>query len=267
MSSVTTYRDFIGGRTFVQKLKESAREAAVCALSTSKSLSRNKGCIRFPFYHHVFDDERRGFERQLDVMKRHGDFLCMDDAIRLLEDGRQIDGCYFCLSFDDGLKNTVTNALPILAERGTPAAAFLATGYIGKTLRTDPARELLVEFLDWEDCRRLADNGFTIGSHTASHVRLSALDTSGVEAELSESKAVIERELGRECSHLCCPWGRPGVDFLPDRDPALARELGYRSFLTAQRGGMRTGGSPYDVSRDHVLASWRGFQVRYFLGM
>ena len=113
----------------------------------------------------------------------------------------------------------------------------------------------------------MADNGFTIGSHTASHVRLSALDTSGVEAELSESKAVIERELGRECSHLCCPWGRPGVDFLPDRDPALARELGYRSFLTTQRGGMRTGGSPYDVSRDLVLASWRGFQVRYFLGM
>ena len=103
-SSVTTYQDFIGGRTFVQKLKESAREAAVCALSTSKSLSRNKGCIRFPFYHHVFDDERRGFERQLDVMKQHGDFLCMDDAIRLLEDGRQIDGCYFCLSFDDGLR-------------------------------------------------------------------------------------------------------------------------------------------------------------------
>jgi Cu(I)/Ag(I) efflux system membrane protein CusA/SilA len=105
--------------------------------------------------------------------------------------------------------------------------------------------------------------------------RRAALDVGGHEAvggtvvmrTGENAKAVIERELGRECSHLCCPWGRPGVDFLPDRDPALARELGYRSFLTAQRGGMRTGGSPYDVSRDHVLASWRDFQVRYFLGM
>jgi hypothetical protein len=84
------------------------------------------------------------------------------------------------------------------------------------------------------------------------------------EAELRQSKQMIEAELGVACDHFCCPFGRENIDYLPDRDPNIARRVGYKSFLSAHRGAMRQGGSPMMVRRDHLLAGWGNAQLRYF---
>jgi len=122
----------------------------------------------------------------------------------------------------------------------------------------------VVEFLDWDDCRRMADAGMTIGSHTMNHVHLAALDENAVEAELKGSKDAIEAQLGRSCDHFCCPFGRPDVDFIPGRDPEIARRLGYRSFLSGHRGATTRGASPMMIRRDHLLAGWGNRQLSYF---
>ena len=83
------------------------------------------------------DDERRGFDAHLRYMSRHGDFISMDDAVQALVNPAGIGGRYFCVTFDDGVKNCVTNALPILVERRVPAAFFIATDYVGLRLETD----------------------------------------------------------------------------------------------------------------------------------
>ena len=68
-----TYRDFIAGQTLLDRVRGIARNAAILALSTAMSAGRSpdkdEGWIRFPFYHHVFDDERRGFTRQLEFLE------------------------------------------------------------------------------------------------------------------------------------------------------------------------------------------------------
>lgn len=271
---VRQYREFAARESLGQRLRGMARDLAILVLSAHRSPGRGEGWIRFPYYHHVFDDERAGFARQLDYMGRYGEFIGLDDAVEMLEGGRPIDGRYFCVSFDDGFKSCAANAVPILLDHRTPAAFFLATRYIGADPEAD--RELLlgfhddgrtvIEFLDWDDCRAMAGAGMTLGSHTESHARLRDLDADGVAGELARSRRTIEDEVGRPCRHFCCPFGRPGVDFDPDRDPRIARRLGYRSFLTGRRGAMRRGDSPLLTSRDHLLAQWANYQLRYFLG-
>ena len=203
---VKTYRDFIAGQSLLDRARGVARKAAILALSAGRSPDDNEGWIRFPFYHHIFDDERPGFARQLDFMASHGDFIGLDDAVNMLESGASISGRYFCVSFDDGFKNWITNAVPILLDHGVPAAFFVAAGYIGTSVERDrekllgfyDSRDLLMEFLSWDDCREMADAGMTIGSHTMNHVHLIDLDDDGVEAELADSKQLIEAELGKE---------------------------------------------------------------------
>jgi hypothetical protein len=90
------------------------------------------------------------------------------------------------------------------------------------------------------------------------------LDEAGVEAELKGSKQAIETELSRACDHFCCPFGREGIDFLAHRDPDIARRVGYKSFLSGHRGAMTQGGSEMMVKRDHLLAGWGNYQLRYF---
>ena len=66
---------------------------------------------------------------------------------------------------------------------------------------------------------------------------------------------------------IACPWGKPGRDFKEDRDPALARALGYRSFLTTKYGAMAGGGSPFAIRRVGLLARFGTYQLRYFLSL
>ena len=147
LSPVRTYRDFIAGQSVAEKARGFARDAAIRLLSIGRSADAvSGGWIRFPFYHHVFDDERDGFARQLDYMGSQGDFIGLDDAVAMLDAGDAIDGHYFCVTFDDGFKNWITNAMPILLEKKAPAAFFVVTGYIGTSLDLD--REKLLGFYD-----------------------------------------------------------------------------------------------------------------------
>lgn len=269
------YNDFIAHISLGRRMRNVVRDGAVTMASVGCSIKRSSGWIRFPYYHHVFEDELAGFSRQLEYLGRFGDFISLSDAVGMLEKSDSIDGNYFCITFDDGFKNNATNAAPILLDKGIPAAFFLVTDLIGTNIERDRARllkffnsgQVLIEFLNWQDCRQLANAGMVIGSHTVHHVRLSELDEGGVMDELITSKETIEMNLGRPCMHFCSPFGIPEKDFDSKRDPILARESGYRSMLTTKRGANRTGGSPFMIKRDHLLANWSIHQLRYFFSL
>jgi peptidoglycan/xylan/chitin deacetylase (PgdA/CDA1 family) len=269
---VSTYRQFCAAESPGRRIRARVRDSAITVLSVKQSVPRSNW-IRFPYYHHVFDDQRDGFTAQLRWMKNLGTPISLDDAVAMLEDDAPIDGRYFCVTFDDGYKNCITNALPILVEHEVPTAFFIPTAFVGAAAEErNPALRgrigaydlALTEFLTWGDCRELVAAGMTIGSHSVSHPRLIDLSYDEAEHELRTSKDTIEHRVGMECRHFACPKGRPEVDFLTHRDPAIAAGLGYRSFLTTRRASLHQRPSPMLIHRDHVIASWSVHQLRYF---
>ena len=275
MQPVRTYADFSsyfgGGR----RLRGMTRDAAIFALSTGRNIGSTTDWVRFPYYHHVFDDERDGFARQLDYLRGFGEFISLDDVVRLLESEDTIDGRYFCVTFDDGFKNCLTNALPILLDKDVVATFFVTTGYIDSDLEKDREKllgffdhgQLLMEFLSWDECCEMVAAGMIIGSHTVNHARLADLKSTDVRRELDMSKAIIERNLGQTCNHFCSPFGIPDRDFNVERDPGMAKASGYKSMLTTERGATRKGDLPHQIRRDHTLAHWGNYQLRYFLSL
>ena len=268
---VQRYSDFSTGNAFRGLL----RDCAVFGLSLGRSIARSTGWIRFPYYHHVFDDEQAGFARQLKYLAGFGDFISLDDALQLVGSDKPIEGRYFCITFDDGFKNCATHATPLLVEHKAPASFYLTTDFIGTDLEQDREKLLgffdhgqtLMQFLDWQDCRDMAAAGMTIGSHTVHHSRLATLDAEQALTALTQSKAVIEENMAIPCPHFCAPFGIPGRDFKVERDPDLARQAGYQSMATTERGVMRSGDDPLRIRRDHVLANWGNHQLRYFLSL
>lgn len=274
---IEQYEDLSRALPFKHRLRTIARDASVLFLSAFSNGGSLKEWVRFPYYHHVFDDEREGFARHLRFMSNRGDFISIDDAVDIFERKTRIGGKYFCITFDDGFKNVKVNALPILIENKCPAVFFISTNYIGCDIKKDTeiaqkffeaskdAYPFPVEFLSWDDCRKLIEAGMTIGSHTCSHVPLKELDELMIRSELVCSKQKIERELKTKCEHFCCPWGNPGIHFKSNRDPLMAKEVGYRSFSTNVRGPNLHYADQFMIKRDHLLAGWGNYQLQYFL--
>jgi len=270
----TTYAEFTVDTPLRRRARNVVRDLAIRMLACGKNVGGRRW-IRFIYYHHVFDDERKGFVRQLQFLSGLGDFLSIEDSVALLRGDAPLDGCYFCVGFDDGLKSCVSGALPILAEARVPAVFYVIPGLVGQSLAADDplarktfgfqGRNTTLDFMTWDDCRALISAGMTIGSHSLSHVALATLDPERALAEMAESKAEIERTLGTRCDHFCAPYGTPGVHFDPTRDPGLARAAEYASFATGERGPMVHGGDPFYLKRDHLLAGWGEYQLRYFL--
>ncbi len=71
------------------------------------------------------------FEEVLPVLNRIFTFVSMDDAVAMLAGKKPILPYCAVLTFDDGYKNNVTTALPLLEKYRIPAAFFIPTEHVG----------------------------------------------------------------------------------------------------------------------------------------
>ena len=99
----------------------------------------------------------------------------------------------------------------------------------------DPAAIVDEACLPWSGVRALADHPLvTIGAHTLTHPRLAKLSADASAREMRESRAIIERTIGRDVAHLAYPVGDPSSAGV--REFEAARDIGFRSALTTRPG-------------------------------
>lgn len=141
------------------------------------------------------------------------------------------------VTFDDGYRDNLSVAAPILAELGIPFTVFVCTGAVAERRKG---------FLAPGDVRELSKvPGAGIGSHSVSHVRLTECDDGTLGRELADSKSYLEDLLGIRVGPLAYPYGavdrrvrdaaeRAGYSIgatcrfdrnLQDRDPLLLNRL------------------------------------------
>lgn len=149
------------------------------------------------FYHQVLPHHRERFARQMDHLVRWSKPVRADQD-RLPEGASR---CAF-VAVDDGWLSFVENGLPEMKQRAIPVAIFVVAGRLGESLG-EPNDRLITE----AELRDLNCELVTIGSHTTTHARLTSLDDTDVMSELHESRATLERILGREVRLFCFPFG------------------------------------------------------------
>lgn len=166
------------------------------------------------------------------------------------------------LTFDDGMANNYTYALPILEQHEVPAIFFVATqhvldpgNWLPYTRRKAHAQWDNLEDVPQEWARELFDGMsreqvaacarhplITVGSHTISHPFLTRCDAARLERELVGSRQQLESITGQVVDLFAYPTG----DY--DRRVAEAvRAAGYRAAFAAVSSGV---GMPiYEISR------------------
>ena len=71
------------------------------------------------------------FEAQIRYLASTGSIISLQEYLDHREDGRPLLRKSIVVTFDDGYKDNLTIAAPILQKYGVPATFFIATGYIG----------------------------------------------------------------------------------------------------------------------------------------
>lgn len=135
------------------------------------------------------------------------------------------------ITFDDGYRDNLEWAAPILEKYGFRATIFCISGKPGGLSDWDKdPRWVGHPLLNVTQMRELDHRGFEIGSHTRTHPDLSMLSDQAVEEELVGSRMELEDMLGRSIETFCYPYGR----YSPS-SPEIARKAGYRAARTTQR--------------------------------
>jgi peptidoglycan/xylan/chitin deacetylase (PgdA/CDA1 family) len=85
-----------------------------------------------PYYDPVFSATPEAFRAELDVLRKRFRFLRLDEVLPCVEAGLSLRDPAALLTFDDGYRDNVDVALPILQELGLPAVFFLVSGFLEK---------------------------------------------------------------------------------------------------------------------------------------
>ena len=211
--------------------------------------------VRILAYHRIADDgdvlavRRDDFRRQLEAVLAAGARVVrLTDAIGLLE--TSVSDRYVCITFDDGYRDTLEHAAPILRELGIPGTVFVCSSIASGDMAYYWYRGAAPPALDWHGIRELvAEGSIDVQSHTRTHPCLTALDEGAVRDELTASKQDIEHHTGRPVSLLSYPAGLYG-----DREAQLVVDTGYRAAVTCRSGLNHAGVRPAELNR--TLIGW-----------
>jgi peptidoglycan/xylan/chitin deacetylase (PgdA/CDA1 family) len=112
------------------------------------------------------------------------------------------------ITFDDGFRDCLSNAAPILQKHGLTATFFLVPGLMGgESEWLARERGLRIPMASWADARALVAAGFECGSHSMTHPRFTELTSDQCALELTQSRIALQNELSTSINHFAYPFG------------------------------------------------------------
>ncbi|MGI8478363.1 MAG: polysaccharide deacetylase family protein [Gaiellaceae bacterium] len=219
--------------------------------------------LRVLMYHKVNDDWPNPttvptvvFDEQMTLLGELGYVtVSLDAVLEHYVRGAPLPPKAVLLTFDDGYRDNLENALPILRRHGYPAVLFVPIGFLDDT-RPLPHEESLRllgirnETVDWGELAALEAGGVRIESHGIGHRPLSELEPAEATREIALSKLRLEERLGREVEAFAFVKGSL-ADYRPEH-ASLVQQAGYKLAFTSVSGSNGPSSDRFRLRRYNV---------------
>jgi peptidoglycan/xylan/chitin deacetylase (PgdA/CDA1 family) len=154
------------------------------------------------------------------------------------------------VTLDDGYRDNLEYAGPILEEAGFTATIFLVTDCAGGVntwdlKHGDPPRPIL----SWTEARRLDGGVFLFEPHSRTHPELTRVDPVRAREEIVGAKTIMEQELGRRVDVFSYPHGAFHLGL-----EKVVREAGYGAAVTDLQGLNRRTTDPFRIRRTMITS-------------
>jgi peptidoglycan/xylan/chitin deacetylase (PgdA/CDA1 family) len=250
-----------------QQAKQAVKNAlyrTIGEASTSLRLTPNgRSTLRVLMYHKVNDIPENPttipvglFDEQLTELAELGyRVVDLDAVLDHYTLGAELPERAVLITFDDGYRDTLENAAPVLHKHGYPAVIFVPVAYMEDATPL-PHESLLVErgvrnpTLDWGLMRELDAAGVRVESHGIAHRPLAEVSLDEAVREIGVSKLKLEEKLGRPVRAYAYVKGSE-AHFHPVHESIL-KQAGYEIAFTSisRSNGAET--NPFRLGRYNV---------------
>jgi peptidoglycan/xylan/chitin deacetylase (PgdA/CDA1 family) len=250
-----------------QQAKQRVKNAlyrSIGETSTALRLNPNgTSTLRVLMYHKVNDIPDNPttvpvalFDEQLAQLRELGyDVVGLDAVLDHYTRGAELPQRAVLITFDDGYRDTLENALPVLQKHGAPAVIFVPVAYMEDETPL-PHEALLVErgvrnpTLDWGLMRELDAGGIRVESHGIAHRPLAEVALDEAVREIAVSKLKHEEQLARPVRAYAFVKGSE-AHFHPVHESIL-KQAGYEIAFTSisRSNGAET--NPFRLGRYNV---------------
>ena len=246
-----------------QLLKNSVYRAIGETANGLRAVNGDMRSLRVLMYHKVNDlpNNRMSMPVSLfdDQMAELGELgytvVDLDAVLGHYVGGQPLPTGAVLITFDDGYRDNLENAAPVLKKYGYPAVQFVPIAYVGDAQPLPHEKHLSAHgvhnpTVDWDEIRELERNGVRIESHGISHRPLAELEIDEAAREIAISKLKLEERLGRPIRAFSYVKGSE-ADYKPVH-PSLVRQAGYDLAFTAVSGANGPSSDPLQLRRYNV---------------
>jgi glycosyltransferase involved in cell wall biosynthesis len=191
---------------------------------------------------------RRSFERQLRLLGAlRYRAIPFEELAETLRAGEAPPPRSVAITIDDGYRDNLEIALPLLQRHRLAAILFLVSRRLGGendwTKRGDVAKRPL---LSAEEAKQMRAGGVAIGAHTRTHCSLPAVAGGEVDGEIGGSREDLEELFGEPVPTFAYPYGR-----FDERAVAACERAGLAA-CTVESRPARLGDDPLLIPRIEI---------------
>jgi len=181
------------------------------------------------------------FRSQIQVLLDQGYTpVTLSQVQSYFEKGNLLPHKSLVITFDDGYAD-IASLSGFLLRRGIKPALFVLSQ---PRVKNKPGIPAAARLLTLSQIKKLKNQGWEIGCHTATHQDLSRLDQAGLDREILRSKKQLEKQLGHKVSFFAYPHGQ----YSPAVVSAVAG-AGFKLALTVDNARLTPTTSPLLVPR------------------
>ncbi|WP_100658527.1 polysaccharide deacetylase family protein [Alteromonas flava] len=163
-------------------------------------------------YHHVAEDTPastsitpKRFATHLEYLSKHHTVIDLQTAVTAMRGNGRLPDNAVVITFDDGYRNILENAHPILKRYKMPYTIFVNPGVVG----------VQAGHLSWEEMAQMADEGVLFANHSLHHNHLLTREMNESEEawlqrtldDIESAEQIIAERLGYSLKYVAYPFG------------------------------------------------------------
>ena len=180
-------------------------------------------CPRSEDRHNLFV-ANEAFEKQMSYLARHREVVPLADVVAGRTRGKRP---LVAITFDDGYRNVLHSAGPILARYGFPSTVFVPTDWRARVNGWIEPSTCDFEIMGDDELRLSEDAGIAVESHGHAHIDMSVATREEVARDIGTSLDELEKTIGRRPTFLAYPYGR-----IASWTPEVAASCGLEAAFT-----------------------------------